>query len=116
MKNIANIPGDEDRLKKVFDRLEINGARTPAGTFLAFSVTEPLFCHERETVEELAAIVSNTLKSYAETFYQVDDAQVRVEFEDRDIPAVPVERIESTLRLLPSFGELWGTRALAGAQ
>ena len=116
MTNFDRIPGDDERLKRVLDRLEIEGGHTPAGTFLAFSVTEPLFCHERDTVDELAEVVANSLKSYVETFYQVENLEVRVTSEARDVPAVPVERIESTLRLLPSFGELWGTRALAGAQ
>ncbi len=116
MTNVESIPGDDERLKRVLDRLEIEGGHTPAGTFLAFSVTEPLFCHERDTVEELAEVVAYTLKSYVETFYQVENLEVRVKSETRDIPTVPVERIEPTLRLLPSFGEAWGSRELAGAQ
>ena len=106
---------DEKRLDKVLDRLDINGGRTSAGTFLAYSMTEPLFCYERDTEEELNAVIADTLKSYVETFYEVENVTVRVKSEARDIPTIPIERIESTLRLLPSFKPILGNRGMATA-
>ena len=115
MTDIVNTPRDGDRFRKALDRLEINGGRTPAGAFLAFSITEPLFCYERDTQEELVEVIADTLKSYAETFYEVENVTVQITSETRAVPNVPVDRIEPTLRLLPSFGDLWDTRELAGA-
>ena len=106
---------DEKRLDKVLDRLDINGGHTSAGTFLAYSITEPLFCYERDTEEELNAVIADTMKSYVETFYEVENVTVRVKSEARDIPTVPIERIESTLRLLPSFKPILGNRGMATA-
>ena len=106
---------DEKRLVKVLDRLDINGGHTPAGTFLAYSITEPLFCYERDTKEEVIAVIVDTMKSYLETFYEVEDVTVRIKSEARDIPAVPIERIEPTLRLLPSFNPFQGNRRMATA-
>ena len=106
MTDIVNIPREGERLKRVFDLLEIEGGRTISGSFLAYSVTEPLFCYERRTEDELLEVIVDTLKSYAETFYDVETVTVGVTSEARDILAVPVEHIEPTLRLLPSFGDL----------
>ena len=110
---------DEKRLAKVLDkildRLDINGGQTPAGTFLAYSITEPLFCYERDTKEEVIAVIADTMKSYVETFYEVENVTVRITSEARDIPAVPIERIEPTLRLLPSFNPILGNRRMATA-
>lgn len=106
---------DGERLKKVLDRLEITGARTPAGTFLAYSNTEPLFCYERDTKDELTKVIADTIKSYMETFYEVGDVTVRIRSEARDIPAVPIERIEPTFRLLPSFDRFLGNQEVTPA-
>ena len=106
---------DKKRLEKVFDRLDINGGRTSAGTFLAYSITEPLFCYERDTEEEVIAVIADTIKSYVETFYEVENITVRVESEARNIPTVPIERIELTSRLLPSFKPILGNRGMATA-
>lgn len=118
MTDTQNFPSEAEKLKKVLSNFQIEGARTTAGKFLAYSVTEPLFCYERDSVEELVEVIGDTLKSYAATFYHFEDVEVEITSHplSRAVPAVPVERIEPTLRLLPSFGELWGTRELAGAQ
>ena len=106
---------DEKRLDKILERLDINGGRTLSGTFLAYSITEPLFCYERDTEEELTEIIADTMKSYLETFYEVEDVTVRIKSEVRDIPTVPIEHIEPTLRLLPSFNRVLGNRGMATA-
>ena len=106
---------DEERLRKVLGCLEINGGRTHAGAFLAYSITEPLFCYERDTEEELAEVIADTRKSYMETFYQVENIQVRVTSETRAVPDVPIEHIEPTLRLLPSFEQPGAGSRLMGA-
>ena len=90
MTDIVNTPRDGDRLRKALDRLKINGGRTPAGAFLAFSITEPLFCYERDTQEELVEVIADTLKSYAETFYEVENVTVQITSETRAVPDVPV--------------------------
>ena len=106
---------DKERLKKVLDSLDINGGQTLAGTFLAYSNTEPLFCYERDTEEELVEIIANTVKSYVETFYEAKNVTVLIKSEARDIPAVPIEHIETTLRLLPSIDNILGNREMATA-
>ena len=114
MSENVKIPSDGERLKRALDRFNLIGGRTPAGTFLAYSETEPLFCYERDTVEELAGLVVDTLRSYARVFYQVD-LQVQVEPESPTVPVIPVERIdEPNLRLVPFFEESRDDRELAG--
>ena len=110
---------DAEKLEGVLSRFEITGARTLDGKYLAFSVTEPLFCYERDTEEELLTVVGDTLKSYVETFYEIEVEHVSVQVTSQplelNVPDVPIERIEPTSRLLPSFGDLLGNRQLASA-
>ena len=102
-------PSDAERLAGVLSRFEITGARTLDGKCLAFSVTEPLFCYERDTEGELLAVVADTLKSYVETFYEIEVENVSVQITsqplEHDVPDVPTERIEPTSR--PSNGCAW---------
>lgn len=113
MTEDVKIPNYGERLKRALDNFELNGGHTPAGTFLAYSETEPLFCYERNTVEELAEVVSDTLRSYAMTFYHVN-LDVHLELVPASSPSIPVERIEPGLRLVPSFGADWNDRELVG--
>ena len=108
---------DAEKLATVLSRFEITGARTIDGKYLAFSVTEPLFCYERDTEEELNAVIADTIQSYAETFYEIEGFRVEIVSQplEHDVPDVPIERIEPTSRLLPSFGDLLGNRQLASA-
>ena len=118
MTNPVNLPSDGERLKKVLDRLDIQGAETPAGKYLAYSVTEPLFCYERDTEEEILKVIADTLTSYVRSFYQFENADIHVTSQPL-APSVhhtlPIERIEPTLRLLPSIGALLSNGQLARA-
>ena len=110
MTDTVNLPSDEERLEKVLDRLNINiqGAQTSDGKYLAYSVTEPLFCYERDTEEEIFEVISDTLKSYVETFYQFENVDIHITSQPLvpDVPhTLPIERIEPTSRLLPSIAQ-----------
>ena len=117
MTDTPNLPSEVEKLRKVLSDFKIETARTPTGKVLAYSVTEPLFCYERESEEELVAIIGDTLKSYAVTFYHFKDVEVQITSQPlpHAVPEVPIERIEPISRLLPSFGDLLGDRQLAGA-
>ena len=106
---------DTERLKKILGNLNINCGRTLAGTLLAYSNTEPLFCYERDTEEELIEVIADTIKSYMETFYEIENVKIQIRSEAHSIPAVPIERIEPTSRLLPSFEGILGNCGMATA-
>ena len=101
--------GDRKRLERALERFELKGAQSSDGRFLAYSETEPLFCYERNTEEEILQVISETLQSYIELFYGVDDCTVRITTEPiaasafRNRATVPIENVAPTSRLLPSL-------------
>ena len=92
-----------DRATRVWSRLEAFCGRTPEGGLVAYSLTEPLFCYERDTQGELLELVRGTLESYARTFYRAGNVTVRVTARplERETDLIrhitPVERLELTI-------------------
>ena len=72
------------------------------GVFRANTYSEPLFCFDRPTLEAVKIVVEDTLTSYAKNFYHAD---VKISTIDLPVkrPPVPIQRVEPTSRLKPSF-------------
>jgi hypothetical protein len=73
------------------------------GVFTANTYSEPLFCFERPTLEAVQAVVEDTLTSYVKNFYHVDNVRISTAALPVESPVVPIQRVEPTSRLKPSF-------------
>lgn len=101
-------------LREVLADFNIRVGATVEGRFIAVSQTEPLFCHECDTEEELKQTVTNTIVSYLETFHHVEGAAVALTEEPLN-PVVPIRSVNPTTRLVPSLGGVVNLRQLAVA-
>ncbi len=102
------IRGDLVALAKQIEDLVICVGEVDAG-YVAYTKSEPFFCIERGSLDELKFAVHDTLVSYVSTFYHVDKSTLNVAFEDipaKTAPAVPVHRVKPVSRLRPNFDTL----------
>jgi hypothetical protein len=73
------------------------------GVFTANTYSEPLFCFERPTLEDVKVVVEETITSYVRNFYHVADARVSLADQPVTRSTVPIQRVEPTSHLKPSF-------------
>lgn len=94
--------GDLSELEHCLSNLRIFvGKSEDNGTFTVYSTSEPLFCYERKTELELEGLVADTLRSYVESFYEVQ-AEIKVVKEQAE-PAIPVKRLLPASLFKPHF-------------
>ena len=86
---IAN-PNFDAFLERVKD-LDIQLSKSDDGVLTACTLVEPLFCHDADTREELARLVSGTLASYARHFYCIEGLDVQTEDAGLKKSPLPVE-------------------------
>ncbi len=89
------------RLNHVLSALEVTISSGEDGRFTAYTLSEPLFCFERNSEAELQELIADTLRSYVESFYHL--SAVRVEFSstpERTVD-IPVERLTPVSRVRP---------------
>jgi hypothetical protein len=99
----ANRSRNFDLLKKRLAEIDICVSHSDAGYYTVSTTVEPLFCFQRNSVEEAIDLAKLTLVSYISTFYEVEDFHVSVVSEPVHVPVVPVERTSPFSRLIPSF-------------
>ena len=89
---------------KCLESLEIFISRDEHG-LTVFSESEPFFCFTRATDKEIKAVVADTIKSYVETFYHVEDAVVGTVEEPikEEAVSVPRRHLKPVSRLRPEF-------------
>ncbi len=83
---------DIRHLENKFAELEIEIGSNEAGSFIACSNSEPLFCVERDSLEAIREAVTDTLKSYIRVFYKgLDEAQFNIVTTSKPIspPVIP---------------------------
>jgi hypothetical protein len=103
MTNIQK--GDLAALKKKLGELDILACSRPEGGFTAYTVSEPLFCIDRDTIDDLKSAVTEALANYASTFYHIDKKGVSTVSEDPIVarPSVAEEKVRPVSRLRPDF-------------
>jgi len=96
---------DVKDLIKCLESLDIVVSADKDG-FTVFSKSEPLFCFTRSTHDEIKEVVIDTIKSYVETFYHIEDAVVGAVEEPikKEVVAVPRYRLKPVSKLRPEFG------------
>jgi hypothetical protein len=100
MNNLIHRTGDPDALFKCLEELEISLSEGDGG-FTACTLSEPFFCFTRKTQEELDAVVTETIRSYIETFYQVGNVKVTTVEEPLQELSIPQTRLNPIGRLRP---------------
>jgi hypothetical protein len=83
-------PNFDAFLARVKD-LDIQLSESDDGVLTACTLTEPLFCHDADSREELAVLVRNTLVSYAKHFYGIEGLGVRTEDAPLRTNPLPIE-------------------------
>lgn len=80
--------------------LNIELSQTPEGVFTVRNTSEPFFCYEAETVEQLNAWVVDTVRSYAKHFFNLD-LNLSTESEPIEAGPLPIERSTPVSRIKP---------------
>ena len=95
----ANIKALQDRLNgfKVFV-----SDRDDQGLFTVWTTQEPLFCFQRETLEEASTVIGETITSYIDLFHDVDGIKVVVAQPFISPPAKDAKLLPFS-HLIPSF-------------
>lgn len=97
-------PNFDAFIERVKD-LDIQLSQGDDGVFTACTLSEPLFCHDADSREELAVLVNRTLTSYAKHFYGIEGLDVRTEDKPLAASPVPLEVSKPVSRLKPVFAE-----------
>lgn len=90
------------RLERVLNALEISVGQDPDGRYTASTLSEPLFCFVRDSEDEIHEVVTETIRSYIATFYEVGD--VKIEVQHMALPVAPkTEIVIQKSRLVPNI-------------
>lgn len=93
-----------DELAKRLSSLSIIISDGPDGQFTAYTKQEPLFCFVRSDIDELKALVEETLESYVKTFYKVGPVRVEaVEGKAPEANTVPIRELKPTRSWAPKL-------------
>ena len=103
MTDIAKL--DRAGLEALVRASNITVAQTDADgrVFTVYSESEPGFCYDATSIEEVQNLVIGTYHSYAKTFHDIND--FHIDFRVVGAPELPVERVVSTRQLEPVFAE-----------
>lgn len=114
MTNQTLAKGDPAKLKELLNKLEIViSVDEEDGSFTACTKSEPLFCFVRKTEQELEKVVEDTLRSYLETFYDVEGVRVEAVNVPLEKPQIPVKELKPVSRFKPTFTSTNGERRYA---
>ena len=77
-----------------FSALQINVAEAGQGVFTVFTESEPLFCYDATSLDEVEHLVNDTIESYAANFCGLTDIKVDFQVKRPEVVSkVPVERV-----------------------
>jgi hypothetical protein len=102
---MANTNPNFDAFFERVKDLDIQLSKSDDGVFTACTLVEPLFCHDADSREELACLVSGTLASYARHFYGIEGLDVGTVDAGLKRSPIPVEVSKPVSRLRPVFNE-----------
>lgn len=111
MEKAKKRSSDYAGLGERLDELDITVSKNGNGGFTVFTTCEPLFCFERSTLAEINRVVTDTLRSYIEAFYNVKNVAVSIESEDIPRNVIPQKVLTPISKIKPSIPVLVGARA-----
>lgn len=94
---------DIEALTRVIENLEIEVSQSADGVFTACTTSEPLFCYDADTQEELNELVSDTLVSYAKHFYNLEGLTVNAISTPFEDVGIQIEQSKPVGRITPTF-------------
>lgn len=89
------------RLERNLAALKINIGQGRDGKFTAHTVTEPLFCVVRDSLDEIKVAVSDVIGSYTTTFFRVTEVNTKFIEVPVDRQTIPIESVKPISRLTP---------------
>ena len=100
---MAQDTGTVEAFVRQISELKIEISQSAAGVFTVCSTSEPLFCYDGETIEELEVLVQDTVHSYGKHFFNIDLPPFLTESEPIDAGLLPIERATPVSRIRPIF-------------
>ncbi|KAB2880682.1 MAG: hypothetical protein F9K38_10035 [Pseudorhodoplanes sp.] len=94
---------DPSKLLQLLEALEISVSQDDDGRFTVCTTSEPLFCFVRDTEQEINDLVVNTLTSYINTFYDVEDLRITTVSVPVEKPSIPKKELRPVSRIKPTF-------------
>ncbi|WP_031394107.1 hypothetical protein [Sphingomonas sp. STIS6.2] len=99
---------DYNGLTKLVRDTNVTVAHTDADArvFTVFTESEPLFCYDANSIDEVRSLVIDTFRSYAKHFHDVDGFEVDFRIVGAETEEkLPIERVLSAQNLEPVFAE-----------
>lgn len=82
--------------------LEISISESADGKYTVSTTCEPFFCYERGSIEEISTLVTETITSYASTFYGLQEIGITTRIEPVS-RSVPIEKRTISSKIIPVF-------------
>lgn len=101
--NMTNETRDIEAFGRQIAELKIEVSKDENGLLTVCSTTEPLFCYDAHSEEEVETLVTDTLRSYAKHFFNIDGLGIHTKSEPIPQPPLPIERGTPVSRVLPVF-------------
>jgi hypothetical protein len=97
--------GEGERLHQILSNLEIRVSFVEGsdGPYTVCTTSEPLFCFVRPTLEEINALVVDTLTNYVSTFSNVDSFHISTISIPVEESVIPVEKLKPLSIIKPTF-------------
>lgn len=96
--------GDIDTFARQIGELNIELSQSPEGVFTVCTKSEPYFCYDATSKEEIDAWVVDTVRSYGKHFFNIDPKfGLSTESEPIEASPLPIERTTPVSRIKPVF-------------
>lgn len=95
--------GDIDAFVRQISELNIEVSQNSEGLLTVCSTSEPLFCYDAGSKEEIEALVQDTVRSYGKHFFNIDLPPFSTECEPIGVSPLPIERSTPVSRIKPVF-------------
>jgi hypothetical protein len=93
---------DYETLRERLECLDIRLYKDIDGSFTVISASEPLFCFQKQNLDEIQKAVSSTLEAYVKLFYHVSNVSVTTSEASEDLQnerPVPIKQLSPVSRL-----------------
>jgi len=100
---MTNETRDVEALVRQLSDLKIEVSENRDGLLTVCSTAEPLFCYDANSKEEVAALVQDTILSYAKHFFHIEGLSLKTKCEPLPEAPLQIERETPISRITPVF-------------
>lgn len=100
---MAQETGNFEAFVRQISELNIEISQSSDGLYTVCSTSEPLFCYDAASIEEVDALVKDTVRSYGKHFFNLDLPPFSTEQESLNEGPIPIERTTPVSRIKPVF-------------